>query len=193
MDPNMRSLLELQLEEARKLRVHQDLLRFGLPAAYFAILGAMSGNLEDAEVQVLIAIAGTGVFLATLCEHYYFASYTAWSLELEDAITGGRDGAQIDAATYRSARASYESVKSPDLSHPTIAVVLFAVALTVGLSCASLLLPENARPADVLLAAGPALVPFLLIYKYWHHFYLMLLTPALKFLRTAPPKTKASQ
>jgi hypothetical protein len=85
----MDDFVKLQLEYARKLRLHQDLLRFAIPAAYFTFAGAALKIVLDSNVEIpalgwaALSFLGAMIYIATILEHYFYVAFRNWERHLE--------------------------------------------------------------------------------------------------------------
>lgn len=210
----MDELLKTQLEWARKLRLHQDLLRFGIPGGYLAVIGASAKFLLDGRFHSMLwlglAIVGIGVFFATMNEHYFYVVYRNWERHLEELSANSKyvpsvargesvspvpeepgvyiadDGqkTRINIRTISSAR-NLPDVKQPDLAHTTALVALLGVALSVAVFVYCWLVAIVPEATAIGSIAG-AVSAIVLIssYKFWYSWHVAFLTPLLKRLRT---------
>ena len=198
-----------QLEYARKLRLHQDLLRFAIPGAYLAYLGASASSLGPPDQKsvyyyVIAGLIGIAVFIATIAEHYHYVVFRNWGAKLEQALFGApnmvatqKNGDQtspnetrslqlhgdiatqraIEVDTLEKAKAKYPEISRPDISHVTMAIVLFCLATATSAQLVLAARVAFTAPDDLLLfSVGTLLVALqMLIYKFWHGFYLYVI------------------
>jgi hypothetical protein len=191
--------VKVQLEYARKLRLHQDLLRYAIPAAYFTFIGGALKSISDENLTALAWAAFTAVgvvtYIATISEHYFYAAFRNWERHLESlaidptykpvltkagtSVAPGQAAKAeeltisepIDVRTWGTAR-KLKDISEPNLAHPTMLAVLLGIALSVAVYVDRLAFALLPSP-DLL---GPscgvvAVVSLLLIYRYWHRFY----------------------
>jgi hypothetical protein len=204
--------VKLQLEYARKLRLHQDLLRFAIPAAYFTFAGAALKIVLDSKVEltafawVALTFLGAMIYIATISEHYFYAAFRNWERHLErlainpkyraSPTTSGTSVApgqvpddeisseSVDIRTWRDA-VRVKDISQPNLAHPTMLAILLGIALSVGAYVDKFAVA--ALPYPNLL--GPtlgilAVVGLLFIYRDWHRFYKTVVSRLLAILKT---------
>lgn len=83
--------IKVQLEKARELRLHQDHLRFAIPAAYFVYVGTALAavartDVNRAPVYGISALVGFGIFMIAIAEHYFYISFRNWERLIESII-----------------------------------------------------------------------------------------------------------
>ena len=208
-----------QLEYARKLRLHQDLLRFAIPTAYLTFLGAAAGVIVSNSatfvyLYLLSAFIGTGIFVATLTEHYFYASFRNWEHKLEcvlfepelphepqeegdygnpnsdtKPIKRFSEGKiiQLQAViTFANARSKYPDVSKPNLSHGTMTILLLWVSGMASIQYSIFLGKILPSLNEIALFSVGLLITtvHLSVYKRWHTFYRRVVGPLLKSLKT---------
>jgi hypothetical protein len=208
----MDDFVKLQLEYARKLRLHQDLLRFAIPAAYFTLAGAALKIVLDSNVEIpalawaALSFLGAMIYIATILEHYFYAAFRNWERHLErlaidpkyraSPTTSGTSvapgqvpdeeisSASADIRTWDNAK-TVKDINQPNLAHPTMLAILLGIALSVGAYVDKFAVA--ALPYPNLL--GPtlgisAVVGLLFIYRDWHRFYRTVISRLLSILKT---------
>lgn len=198
--------VKFQLEHARKLRLHQDLLRFAIPAAYFTFIGATIKSLTTEQLTAMAWVAfiviGFVVYIATISEHYYYVVFENWERHLEalalnpsynpmlsNPITAS-DGTPtesikvIDVLIFENAK-EVNDMKHPDLAHPTMLAVLLGIALTIAAFTNQLLAKPLPAYSYIRLSLCTLVIAILLsIYQHYHTFYEKVVQWALDGLKT---------
>ena len=88
-------ILKTEISKAYNFRLHQDALRFGMPAAWVGILIASLALLDCDKLSayiygwvfLIIAVLGMLIMFASIIEHCYYIRYRGWQYFLEWLLT----------------------------------------------------------------------------------------------------------
>ena len=164
----------LDLENARKHKLWQDKLRFGIAAAYFTYVGGLVAIMSDSNNSLtsapclVSAFIGFCVFLILIAEHYWYVHFRIEEEKLENLLLLARECiSQDDLEIF------LKENSSPNLYQVTIFIILLWTALSVS---AFALYPVQLNFWIKLLPILFFTYVQLLIFRHWHTIHKKLLS-----------------